>query len=160
MFGMIWSMAMAVVGCIMYNICSKEVPDNIHPFASLTVSYSVATILSLLAFFVLSEQKNLAVEYAKANWTSWGLGLTIMCQEVAYIFLYRVGWKVSTGSLIANIVSSILLIFVGLLVFSEVLTIKQGIGIIVASIGLVLINLPSKSEKEVAETTAEGGKTE
>jgi drug/metabolite transporter (DMT)-like permease len=158
MFGMIWPVVLAVFGCILYNVCAKETPSDIQPFASLTITYLMGTILALIAFFLLSDQKTIFVEFQKANFTSWALGLTILCQEVAYIFLYRVGWKVSTGSLIANITSSILLLVVGIFLYREALTIKQVMGIVICIAGLLLINLPNKA---VVTKTAqvEGGIT-
>ena len=47
-FAMIWPIALIVISNIFYNICSKETPAAINPFASLTVTYIVGAVVSLV----------------------------------------------------------------------------------------------------------------
>ena len=51
----------------MYNICTKSTPQNIQPFASLTLTYLISAGISLILFFVFSESKDLLAEMSKAN---------------------------------------------------------------------------------------------
>jgi multidrug transporter EmrE-like cation transporter len=60
--------------------------------------------------------------------------------EAGFIFLYRAGWKVSTGPLVANAIVSLGMIVIGLLFYKESLSIKQIIGIALCMGGLVLVN--------------------
>ena len=79
------------------------------------------------------------VEFSKLNWTSFLLGFCIIGLEVGYIYAYRVGWKVNTASLVANITLACILVVVGFLLYKETITPKQILGIAVCLVGLVLI---------------------
>ena len=41
--------------------------------------------------------------FVSANWASYFLGITIVFIDLSLILLYRAGWDVSIGTLIANI---------------------------------------------------------
>ena len=53
MFALIWPVVLAVLGSTMYQICAKETAEDIQPFASLAITYSVAALLSAVLFFLL-----------------------------------------------------------------------------------------------------------
>ena len=59
MFALIWPVVLAVLGSTMYQICAKETAEDIQPFASLAITYSVATLLSAVLFFLLGGQANI-----------------------------------------------------------------------------------------------------
>ena len=42
MLSYIWPIALVVFSNVLYQICAKSVPQNLNPFASLTVTYAVA----------------------------------------------------------------------------------------------------------------------
>ena len=44
MFELIWPVVLAVLGSTMYQICAKETAEDIQPFASLAITYSVAKL--------------------------------------------------------------------------------------------------------------------
>ena len=54
--------------------------------------------------------------------------------------VYRAGWKVSVGSLvIANITLACVLLAVGLLLYHETITLRQGLGVLVCLAGIYLV---------------------
>jgi drug/metabolite transporter (DMT)-like permease len=53
---------------------------------------------------------------------------------------YRAGWKISIGSLVANIALSLILIPIGILFFKEGFGFNKILGATLCIIGLVLIN--------------------
>lgn len=139
MWSMLWPIVLVVGANVLYNICAKSTPDGVNAFASLSVTYLVALACSVIMFFATSTQKNIVVEAAKTNWSSVIFGLSLVGLEVGYIFLYRAGWRVSTGSLVANISLACILLVVGFLAYKEAISIKQIIGIAVCIVGLYLI---------------------
>lgn len=147
MFALIWPVVLAVLGSTMYQICAKETAEDIQPFASLAITYSVATLLSAVLFFLLGGQANIILEFQKTNWTSWALGLTILFMELSYIFMYRVGWKISMASLVSNICGSVLLLFIGIFLYGDSLSPIQMGGILICIVGLILVNLPAKESE-------------
>ena len=136
---MIWPIALVVASNTIYNICTKSTPSDVDSFASLSITYTVAAAFSVLMFFLTSDQKNLVAEFGKTNWTAWALGLSIVFLEFGFVCLYRSGWKISVGNLIASSTLACVLLLVGLVLYKEVLTAKQIAGIFVILFGLVLV---------------------
>ena len=139
MWHMLWPILMVVTANTIYHISAKSTPADISPFASLTISYVIAAIVSLAMFFLTSQQKNIFAEAAKANWATLALSASIVFLELGYICVYRAGWKVSVASLVANISVACLLLFAGILLYKEVITPRQMAGIEVCSAGLFRI---------------------
>lgn len=122
-----------------YHIIAKFTPAKASPFLSLTVTYIIAAMLSFCAFLFTGERKSVLQEATNLNWTALALGVAIIGLELGNIYLYRAGWKISIGSLVANIALACVLLIVGLLLFKESISLRQVIGIIVCALGLVLV---------------------
>ena len=60
--------------------------------------------------------------------------------ESGNIYMYKLGWDISIGNLIASIFLSILLIVVGVLFYGDQFTLEIAAGVALCMIGLVLIN--------------------
>ena len=59
MFHYVWPIALVVLSNVMYQICAKSVPNEMNPFASLTVTYLVGAVASGVMFFALNKSTNL-----------------------------------------------------------------------------------------------------
>lgn len=140
MWGYIWPLALIVVSNTVYHIIAKQTPGSANSFLSLTVTYLVGAAVTFAAYFVSSPGNGILQNLSKLNWTSLLLGFAIVGLETGYIYLYRAGWKISVGSLIANSLVALLLVVVGALFYKESLGVKQIIGIALCIGGLVLIN--------------------
>jgi len=136
----LWPIALIVISNLFYHICSKSTPDNLNPFASLTVTYLIGAALSALLFFALGRGSSLAAEYRKLNWTSILLGLSIVGLEAGNIYMYKVGWELSTGQLVQSSILAIFLIIVGAVAYREQVTPMKLAGIAVCLIGLFIIS--------------------
>ncbi|MEG0378818.1 MAG: EamA family transporter [Eubacterium sp.] len=136
----IWPILIVVTANTFYNICAKSTPQNVQPFAALAVTYLFATIVSVIFYFLTSETKNLFMDIKGVNWASFVLGVSVVALEFGYIQVYRVGWDVSIGSLVANIGLAVILVFVGVFVYKEVITVNQMIGIVLCMAGIVFLN--------------------
>ncbi len=140
MWNMIWPVLLVVAANTLYNICSKSVPGDMNSFAALTVNYAVAAAVSLILFFVTNGGgKEIGSAFSKVNWAPIVMGLSIVGLELGYILIYRAGWKISTASLVANIAVACILIFEGVLLYKEAITIRQAVGIAVCVAGMLLI---------------------
>lgn len=136
---MLWPLLLIIISNILYNIATKSTPGNINPFASLVITYLIAALASFLLFLGTATNKNIFLEATKINWTSIVLGFSIVILEVAYIYLYRAGWKISTASLTANVALACALLFIGTLFYKEYITIQQILGLAICIGGLYLI---------------------
>ncbi len=129
MWNMLWPILVVICANTIYNISAKSTPSDVNSFASLTVTYIVAAIGSLILFFITTENKDLAVELSKTNWTALVLGAAIIALEFGYICIYRAGWKISIATLVANISLACILLLVGILLYREAVSARQLLGI-------------------------------
>ena len=137
---MIWPILVIIAANIFYNIIAKSTPQGVQPFASLIITYLTAAIASAVLFFFTSQNKNLITEVQKVNWTSVAFGLAIVALEFGYICVYRVGWKISVGSLVANIGLACVLLLVGVILYKESISVRQILGMVLCVSGLILIS--------------------
>lgn len=140
MLSYIWPIALVVFSNVLYQICAKSVPQNLNPFASLTVTYAVGAAASLILFFALNKGESLLAEYGKLNWVPFVFGLTLVGLEVGFIYAYKAGWPVSTASVVQSAFLAAALIIVGFLLYREPMTWNKIVGMAVCLVGLVIIN--------------------
>ena len=136
---MLWPIALIVFSNIFYNICAKETPAGINPFASLSVTYLVGALFSALLYFALNKDANLLQEYVHLNWTSFVLGLAVVGLEAGSIYMYKAGWEMSRGQLVYSILLALCLILIGVTVYHESLDTSRIIGVILCMAGLILL---------------------
>lgn len=136
----VWPMILVVLSNVFYHISSKSTPEKANPLFSLIVTYIVGAVVSAALYFSISTEKNIVTEFHKLNWTSFILGFSVVGLEVGNIYMYRAGWNISVGSLITNIALAIILLFVGILLYKDQISLYKVAGIILCLIGLVLIN--------------------
>lgn len=137
---MMWPLLLVISANVFYNIIAKSTPNAVQPFASLIITYLTAVIVSFIMFFLASGDRHLTHELQKANWTSVAFGLALVALEFGYIYVYRVGWKISIGSLVANISLACALLLVGVLFFKETISARQILGMVMCIGGLLLIS--------------------
>lgn len=112
-----------------------------NPFASLTVTYTISAIVSLILFFIVNKGGNPFHEVAKTNWAPFVLGIVIVGLEGGYIYAYKAGWSVNTVPVLQAAICAILLLFVSFFLYKEALSWKKIVGIVICLIGLVFLNL-------------------
>ena len=140
MIAYIWPIALVVASNIIYHICSKSVPRDINPFASLTVTYLIGAIACAILYFTIGRGGNPVKELAKLNWAPFVLGIVIVGLEAGWIYAYKAGWQVSTGYIVQSAVLAVGLLLVGYLMYHESLTWNKITGVLVCLAGLILIN--------------------
>ena len=131
MFHYVWPIALVVLSNVMYQICAKSVPNEMNPFASLTVTYLVGAVASGVMLFALNKDANLLKEYSNVNWAPFVLGIVIVGLEVGWIYAYKAGWQVSTGFVVQSAFLAVLLLFVGFLLYHEALTWNKIVGVFI-----------------------------
>lgn len=141
MWELTYPILIIVLSNTIYNICAKSTPANVNSFASLTITYSVAAVVSFICFLISAKGKGIAAGFGKANWSSFVLGVVIIGLELGYILAYRNGWKMNTVSVTANISLAVILIIVAFIFYKETITVKQIAGMILCAGGLILISL-------------------
>ena len=141
MISYIWPIALVVLSNTVYQICAKGVPDKVSPFASLTVTYLVGAAVTAIIFFLTRPGESIIKQVTQMNAAPYVLGLVIVGLEVGWIYAYKAGWQVSTGSVVQAAFLAVTLIFVGALLYREPVTWNKVVGIAICLVGLVFINM-------------------
>lgn len=136
----IWPIALVVISNVIYQICAKSVPKEMDTMASMTVTYLVGAVCSAIMYFLMNKNGNLIQEYSKMNMAPVLLGVSVVGLEVGFIYAYKLGWPVSTASIVQSVFLSLVLIFAGALLYHEVITVNKIVGIVICLIGLYVIN--------------------
>lgn len=140
MFMYVFSIVLIVASNILYNICQKSTPQRANPFLALIITYLTAAIFTVIIFLFNKPDKGFFQAFKELNWTSIVLGVSIVGLEFGYLMAYRAGWKISVGSLVANIALALMLIPIGILFFKEGFGFNKILGAAFCIIGLILIN--------------------
>lgn len=140
MFAYAWPLALVVLCNVFYQICTKSVPNGMHPLASLVITYLVGAATSAVLYFLLNPGGNLLLEFTRVNWAPFVLGVIIIGLEVGYIYAYQAGWEVSVAPLVQSAFLSVALLFVGWLVYREAFTWTKVIGMVTCLAGLYILS--------------------
>jgi drug/metabolite transporter (DMT)-like permease len=126
-----------IVGTTTYHIAQKSVPGSVNPVFSLVMNYLTALVGTLLLIPLYPAR---TADLKAINWASAAVGVSIVGVELAVLLAYRSGWRVSLLSVIGNTASALLLVGIGLALFHEHLSVRNGIGVVLCLIGLAMIS--------------------
>ena len=140
MFSYIWPIGLVILSNIIYQICAKSTPRDIGPFASLTVTYTVGAIASVILYYATNKGGHLLREYSRLNWSPFVLGIVIVGLEVGFIYAYKAGWQVSTASIVQSSFLAVALLLVGFFLYRAAISASKAAGILICMIGLYFIN--------------------
>lgn len=133
------SILIVILANVLYHTAQKSIAPNVHPLVATIVAYLVAIVICVLAFPLFPMQNTLQEELRRINWSSYALALSIVGVELGYLLVYRAGWDVSIGSVVANAVIAMLLIPIGVWMFKESVSWATILGIVLCLAGVALI---------------------
>ncbi len=140
MLSFYWPILLGVFSNVCYHVFAKAMPEKTDPIASLVITYAVSTAVTALLYFLLRRDGNLLRAWGNCTWIAPAIGLCLVGLDVASVYLYRVGWPINMGYLVMSLLAAAALVLVGLLVWSEKLTLTKGIGLLACMAGLFLLN--------------------
>lgn len=135
-----WPILLAVFSDVVYQICAKSTPSNLNPFASLTITYLIGSVVSGIIYFIVSGGQNILSEWKNINCTTFILGIAIVGLEAGSIYMYKAGWNINTGYLVKSMILAIALIGIGYVLYKEPFSSTKAIGVVMCLLGLFLIN--------------------
>lgn len=136
---LVFAVALTVGSNVLYHVSQKSIPGGAHPLMSLTVTYVVALVLTLVLFPFYPGGAPTWKSLRGLNWASVAVGIAIVGVEMGVLLAYRAGWRVSVGSTMVNAALAVLLIPIGILYFGERLTAGNMLGILLCVGGLLLL---------------------
>jgi uncharacterized membrane protein len=134
------SIIITIFATVLYNMSQKSISESINPFISMVVTYTMALIFSLLALIIFPINHNVTNSLKELNWASYALGLSAFGLEIGFLYVYRSGWNIAVAPIYVSIISTILLIILGIFIYKTKITFTNGLGICLSIIGLVLMN--------------------
>lgn len=129
------ALLLAVAGSVIYHLSLKHVPQAVNPFLTLAVSYGLAMLLCLVGMLFSPGSRSLLA----VNWSSSGVALGILGIELGFLLAYRAGWQMGVASLSANVISTLVLLPLGFLLFREQPSLLRLGGAMVSLTGLWLM---------------------
>jgi multidrug transporter EmrE-like cation transporter len=134
----IW-LAIAVVSTVGYHVVMKLTPAGVNPYLTLAISYAVVTVIFLIAYSVSAPPGTRAAA-GLVNWTAFGLAATVVLLDLGFLMLYRSGFDVSLGQIVTQSAAALALLFLGVALFRERLSLINAAGILLCIGGLWLIS--------------------
>jgi uncharacterized membrane protein len=133
-------LSLAVTCTVGYHLVLKLTPAGVNPLLSLMVTYALVTALFGAALLAAPGDFAWRQELRELNWTALALAVVIVGLDLGFLFLYRSGYAVSLGALVTQSAAAMLLLFIGVAVFRERLSLANAIGLALCMAGLWLVN--------------------
>lgn len=140
MFLFYFSITLAILSSALYHFSAKSVPVGINFSISLVITYLVALGIVLITTLFFPPQDGWAAEVGKLNWASILLAFGVVGIEFGFLLVYRSGWNLGIASILATVISSLILVPVAILVFKDRLNWVNVAGILVCLMGLFMLN--------------------
>jgi len=131
---------LTILSNVFYHIIQKVTPQQANPVLSLAISYLIAGLICFALLPVFPMREGLSEALKQLNWTTVALAFTLVGLEVGFLLAYRAGWAISLAGLFSNATVSVLLLPVGYILFKDRLSGTNMVGVLVAIVGLVLMN--------------------
>ena len=135
------SFPLIIIGVLLYSICQKSITKNANALLVIATAYFIALMISLVLLISKGEIKKELTLFSNQKWLPIILlGLSLPMIELGFLYAYRLGWKISTTSIITGSFTTIALALIGVLWYKEDLTLINIVGIVLSSIGVFLVN--------------------
>ena len=126
----------AVAGSVTYHLSLKHLPATLNPFFSLVVIYAIALLISLAGMALYPTGSR---SLSQLNWSVLGASLGIIGIEVGFLLAYRAGWSMGYTALSTNVLTTLMLLPLGYLLYREQPTVERLAGLLLCSGGLWLL---------------------
>jgi drug/metabolite transporter (DMT)-like permease len=132
-------LVLVIGGNLIYHLSQKALPREANPLYTMIIVYGIAIIACAACALVYPSEKTFIQSAKETNLTVFLLGVSVALIEVGFLYVYRVGWNVSTASITMSVTVTLLLIPIGVLAFKEHLTVRNIFGLLFCLLGLVLV---------------------
>jgi len=136
---LLW-LSLAIASTVAYHVVLKLTPADANPLLSLLLTYGSVALLFGGALLLSPGEFAWRDEVRHLNWTAIALALAIIGLDLGFILLYRTGFEVSLGALVTQTAAAMLLVGIGVLIFSEKISLANAAGIVLCVAGLWLVN--------------------
>lgn len=132
-------LVLAIASTVGYHLTLRLTPPAVNPLVTLAVSYAVVAATLAGAAMLVPDGMPLRDSLRQVNWTALALALAIIGIDLGFLLLYRSGFEVSLGLIVTQATAAILLMVLGVAVFSERISLVNAAGIVLCVAGLWLV---------------------
>lgn len=135
------SIVMIVAGSLCYHVCNRSIDQRIAASISLSVTYAVAlTIVAAVAIAQRWSARPTTPPFQHVGWATGGVAVGVVLIEAGYLLAYRAGGKITTASVFATAIASMLLLPAGVYLYDEHVSVRQLLGLAMAIVAIGLIS--------------------
>ncbi len=134
----VWPLILMVASFVGYLVLLKLPGAATNVMAFLTVAYFSAFVCAGLLWLRNPQLGVNRLDYRELL-LALIFGATITALEFGYVSAYRLGWPVNTTGSTVNIMTAILMVPIGFVLFREHITLLNGIGLALCCAGLILM---------------------
>ena len=136
---MLGPLALIVGSVVLYQVSTKLLPKGLNHWHALMLFYALALMLTVVMTLFDRPTRSLLEDMRKLNWAVPLVALSVVGIELGWILVFRAGAGLSLTGLIVNVAVAVIVIPIGLLFFSEKISLVNVAGMALCLIGLVLI---------------------
>ncbi len=141
---MMWfSIALVVVGNILYHLGQRAIPRDANAVVATLAAYLIATIVTLATIPFLARGVDFGTAWQKLDGSTVLVGFGIVGVELGFLLVYRAGWTLGTASLVASAMVAVILLAIGAIAFREEVTAARIGGVVLCLTGLWLVVRPA-----------------
>ncbi len=133
------AIALAIAGNLGYHLSQKVMRPDGDPWLSLAFAYTAAFAVCVIGYTATGGWSSLGQDVRKIGWPSIGVGVAIVGIELGFLLAYRAGWRLNTASVVVNVTVAILLLPIAYALFHESLSLRRGLGVLLAAAALALL---------------------
>lgn len=126
---------------VIYHLGQKKIREDISPFIIFTIIYMISMLVMFL-MGLLGNEKILPTIKSLSHY-DWGylilVAFGVIGIELGFLLVYRSGLPITTSALVTNTGLGLILLAVGVVMFKEFITYKQGIGVAFSLLGIYLL---------------------
>ncbi len=137
------SIALVVVGNIVYQLGQRAIPRDANPVVATLAAYLIAFAVTLGTIPFLARGVAFGTAWQKLDGSTILVGFGIVAVELGFLLVYRAGWGISTAPLLANAIVAVVLLGIGAMAFKEPITLARAAGIVLCLAGLWLVARPA-----------------
>lgn len=133
-------LALIIGSVVLYQVSTKLLPKGLNHWHALMIYYALALVMTLLLSAFDRSARSPLEALQKLNWAVPLVAVSVVGIELGWILVFRAGAGLSLTGLIVNVAVAVIVIPLGLLFFSEKISLINLAGIALCLIGLVLIS--------------------
>ncbi|MCL4302513.1 MAG: hypothetical protein KJ077_42885 [Anaerolineae bacterium] len=109
------------------------------------ISLIILAVIAVAVADVLLKKASDEGSLHRAIQSPWMVGafLLYLFQILFFTYIFIAGWELSLVGSLQTVLYALVVLMAGIFVFRETLTLVQGVGVLFAVGGVILINLPS-----------------